>query len=97
MSEQCNHVYLIVRSGAFSVGTGFLLATAIDCRNWVSLVVVLTATTGCLAMQYSSTMITPVDISPKNAGILIAFSLTISQAMKITGTYASNYFTIQVC
>lgn len=83
-------------TGSLAFSTGIVLLTFTDCENWVYLVVVLTAMAGLHGLQYCSSMVAPIDKCQKYATVVMAFSQTVAQALKIICVYLLNFFTSEV-
>ena len=88
--------FVIFATGSLAFSAGVVLLTFTDCENWVYLVIVLTAMAGLHGLQYCSSMVAPIDECQKYATVVMAFSQTVAQTLKIICVYMMNFFTSEV-
>ena len=74
-------------AGSLVVTGGLVILCVVDCRHGNVLLVCVSLTTGCVAMQYLGVMSLPLELSRGNAAVVGALSSLIANVVKFSASF----------
>ena len=87
----------VLLAGSLVVAGGLVILCVVDCRHGNVLLVCVSLTTGCVAMQYLGVMSLPLELSRGNAAVVGALSSLIANVVKFTASFGLCHVAQAVC